>query len=191
MDDEPGVIQNIKFTIDSIPKVIRPDGHKKISHMMNFYWVIHFVGTAVMIGIISSGGVARKYDSLIGTLMVILQLMITKIFDSTNKLYDNCMRVQSNVADINFTVLGLIRDYHDLIDRGIDNNERAKERLKKLNDRVIANLEAYKRNMHTFTLIVNSFFWKSPEYTPFLEKDAIRDNFVAILTDFQKDIDRL
>jgi hypothetical protein len=94
------------------------------------------------------------------------------------------------VADINFTILGLIRDYHALFDRGINNNERAKERLKKLNDRVIENLEAYERNMHTFTLIINSFFWKSPEYTPFLEKDAIRNNFVAILNDFQKDIDK-
>jgi len=41
--------------------------------------------------------------------------------------------------------------------------------------------------MHIFTLFVNSFFWKSPEYTPFLEKDVIRDNFVTILNDFQKD----
>lgn len=191
MDDVPSdVIQNIKSTIDSISGIIQPGGHKKISHLMIFFWFVHFVSTGVLAFVVLKDRNDND-GSLIGTLMVILQLMITKIFESSNKLYDNCMRIQSNVADINFTILGLIRDYHELLDRGIDTNERAKERLKKLNDRVIENLEAYERNMHIFTLFVNSFFWKSPEYTPFLEKDVIRDNFVTILNDFQKDIDKL
>ncbi|AGE53323.1 hypothetical protein PBCVFr5L_787L [Paramecium bursaria Chlorella virus Fr5L] len=101
------------------------------------------------------------------------------------------MRIQSNVSDINYTILGLIRDYHDLLDRGINVNECAKERLTRLNDRIVENLEAYEQNMHMLTLFVNSFFWKSPEYTPFLEKDVIRDSFVTILNDFKKDIDKL
>ena len=182
------VIHNIKSTIDSIPGIIRTGDHKKISHMMIFYWVFHFVATAAMIGTISADGQQlKKFNELIGTLMVILQLTITKIFESTNKQYENCMRIQSNVADIKHTFLGLIRDYRELLYRGIDADEHAKERLTRLNDRIVENLQAYERNMHIFTLFVNSFFWKSPEYTPFLEKDVIRDNFVTILNDFQKD----
>ena len=191
MDDVSiDVIQNIKSTIVSIPGIIRPGDHKKISHLMIFFWVVHFVSTGALAFFVLKD--ENDNDAtLIGTLMVILQLMITKIFESSNKLYDNCMRIQSNVADINYTILGLIRDYHDLFDRGININDRVKERLKKLNDRVVDDLEAYERNMHIFTLFVNSFFWKSPEYTPFLEKNVIRDNFVSILDDFQKDIDKL
>jgi hypothetical protein len=194
MDDaslDPTVIQNIKTTVDSIPGIIRPGDHKKISRLMIFYWVFHFAATAAMIGTIAADGQMKKFNELIGTLMVILQLMITKIFESTNKQYENCMRIQSNVSDINYTILGLIRDYHDLLDRGINVNECTKERLTRLNDRIVENLEAYERNMHMLTLLVNSFFWKSPEYTPFLEKDVIRDSFVTILNDFKKDIDKL
>lgn len=184
---DPTVIQNIKTTIDSIPGIIRTDGHKKISRMMIFYWGLHFIATAIMTTFVILDK-ENQNSQLVGTLMVILQLMISKIFESSNKMYDNCMRIQSNVADINITILGLIRDYHCLLNKGIHNNERSKERLTKLNDRVVENLQAYKRNMHILTLFVNSFFWKSPEYTPFLEKDAIRDNFITILNDFQKEV---
>ena len=125
---------------------------------MIFYWVFHFAATAAMIGTISADGQLKKFNELIGTLMVILQLMITKIFESTNKQYENCMRIQSNVSDINYTILGLIRDYHDLLDRGINVNECAKERLTRLNDRIVENLQAYERNMHIFTLFVTYQF---------------------------------
>jgi hypothetical protein len=35
--------------------------------------------------------------------------------------------------------------------------------------------------MTTWKIVVNSFFWKSPDHTPMLQKDVIKDKFLRIL----------
>ena len=59
-----------------------------------------------------------------------------------------------------------------------------------LNEHILQDLETYSKNMHVWSILVNSFLWKSPEFTPYLEKDAIKDRISAIMSQLQKEDER-
>ena len=179
------ILEDINLTISSIPRIIKPNGHKRIGHTMIFFWVFHIVAVAIMTLFTI---LPPESDSvLIGTFMIILQLMVTKIFESLNKMYDNCMRIQSNVSDIQMTILNILKDYNDFIWVNADLNDHVTEYLSVLNERIITDLDAYSRNMQMLNIVGNSFLWKSPEYTPYLEKDMIRDKFTTIMVRLKRD----
>jgi hypothetical protein len=120
--------------------------------------------------------------------MIILQLMVTKIFESANKMYENCMRIQSNVSDINITILHAIKQYHAWIRKNnMDMYDDVSGMFDALNDHILQDLETYSRNMHALNILANSFLWKSPEFTPYLEKNAIKDRISAIMSQLQQE----
>jgi hypothetical protein len=179
------ILEDINITISSIPRIIKPHGHKKIGHTMIFFWAFHIIATAIMTLLII---IPPDTDNmLISTFMIILQLMVTKIFESTNKMYENCMRIQSNVSDIKMTILNILKEYNDFIWTNADLHDHVTEYLSILNGRIIADLEAYSRNMHLLNIIGNSFLWKSPEYTPYLEKGVIQDKFATIMMHLKRE----
>jgi hypothetical protein len=173
------ILEDINITISSIPRIIKPNGHKRIGNTMIFFWVFHIVSVAILT--LFTILPPDNDTVLLGSLMIILQLMVTKIFESLNKMYDNCMRIQSNVSDIQMTILNILKEYNDFIITNAKLLDHVTEHLSILNERIIADLEAYSRNMHILTIVGNSFLWKSPEYTPYLEKDVIRDKFATIM----------
>ncbi|AGE56378.1 hypothetical protein PBCVNEJV1_649R [Paramecium bursaria Chlorella virus NE-JV-1] len=170
------ILKDVNDTIDSISHEVKPHGHKKIGRIMIFFWSLHVVATVLLTVFLF-----RHPDDnvIIGTFLIILQLMIGKIFESANKMYDNCMRVQSNVADIKSNMIDIFREYKDLADKHVELQPDIVSSIEILNDRILEDLRVYSRNMCAFNIVINSFLWKSPEYTPFLEKDAIRDKFAT------------
>lgn len=178
------VISNFKNTISSIPEVIDENGHEKIARIMTCIWCLHLIATGIIVYFIVAPG---HDDTSFGTYLIVLQLMVSKIFESSNRMYDNCMMIQSNTADIKETILRLIKDYYDVFEQ-----KHTSEFVHDINyisildERIKDDLLAYSRNMHTWTIILNSFFWKSPEHTPFLEKDAIRDKLIMIINHLNK-----
>lgn len=178
------VIEKFKNTISSIPEVIDENGHEKISRIMTCIWCVHLIATGIFLYFIVSPG---HDDTSYGTCLVVLQLMVSKIFESSNRLYDNCMMIQSNTADIKETILRMMKDYYNVFEQKltpefVDDIHY----ISILEERIKDDLLAYSRNMHTWTIILNSVFWKSPEHTPFLEKDAIHDKLVMIIKHLQK-----
>ncbi|AGE56697.1 hypothetical protein ATCVNEJV2_652L [Acanthocystis turfacea Chlorella virus NE-JV-2] len=123
-------------------------------------------------------------DTTAGTGLVILQLMVSKIFDSINRLYDNSLKIQSNTADIKDVILSIIRDYHTLFDspgKKDPEYERCIESIAVLDNQIRDDLLVYSKNMRTWKIVVNSFFWKSPDHTPLLEKDVIKEKLLRII----------
>jgi hypothetical protein len=81
-------------------------------------------------------------------------------------------------------MLSLIRKYYDVFETmGIKDPEyeRCKEGIAILDNQITDDLERYSKNMTTWKIVMNSFFWKSPEHTPMLQKDVIKDKFIRIL----------
>ncbi|NBR46869.1 MAG: hypothetical protein EBT68_07140 [Verrucomicrobia bacterium] len=182
------ILQNLCNTITSIQSRVKPYGHKKIGRIMIFFWFVHLAATAALTILLIRD---QANNALIGTFMIILQLMVTKIFESANKMYENCMRIQSNVSDINITILHAIKQYHAWMKKNNTNMyDDVSDMFDALNEHILQDLETYSKNMHVWSILVNSFLWKSPEFTPYLEKDAIKDRISAIMSQLQKEDER-
>ena len=177
------VIEHFETTIKQIPLDIDDDGHKKISNINNFFWGVHLsITISLFCLIVLHDG---TIDSTAGTGLVILQLMVSKIFETINRLYDNALKIQSNTADIKDVIITLIKDYYNVFDMSKRNDpeyERCIESIAVLDHQIRDDLDVYSRSMRTWKIIVNSFFWKSPEHTPLLEKDAIKEKLLRIIS---------
>ena len=178
----PKIIKDFQYTINRIPTKIDQDGHKRISKITNVFWGIHFAITITLVWLIVSYD--GKINDVGGISLVVLQLMVTKIFDSAGKMYDNAVAIQISTADITEIMLSLIKKYYDLLDVPGNKNpeyERFREGIAILGNQIADDLERYSKNMTTWKIVVNSFFWKSPEHTPLLQKDVIKDKFLRII----------
>ena len=124
-------------------------------------------------------------DTTAGTGLVILQLMVSKIFESVNRLYDNALKIQSNTADIKDVIISIIKDYYNVFDTAKKDDpeyERCIESIAVLDHQIRDDLVVYSKSMRTWKIIVNGFFWKSPEHTPLLEKDVIKEKLLRIIS---------
>ncbi|AGE55718.1 hypothetical protein ATCVMN08101_668L [Acanthocystis turfacea Chlorella virus MN0810.1] len=177
------VIEHFESTVRQIPRDVDDDGHKKISMINNFFWGTHLSVTITLFAfIVMYDGIL---DSAAGTGLVILQLMVTKIFESINRLYDNALMIQSNTVDIKDVIINIIKDYHSVFDTSKKDDpeyERCIESIAVLDHQIRDDLVTYSKNMRTWRIVVNSFFWKSPDHTPLLEKDAIKEKLLRIIS---------
>lgn len=176
------VITNFETTIKQIPRDIDDDGHKKISKITIFFWGFHLsITISLFFFIVMYDG---TIDTTAGTGLVILQLMVSKIFESVNRLYDNALKIQSNTADIKDVIINIIKDYYNVFDSSKKDDpeyERCIESIAILESQIRDDLLVYSRNMRAWKIIANSFFWKSPEHTPLLEKDVIKEKLLRII----------
>jgi hypothetical protein len=177
------VIEHFETTIKQIPVDIDDDGHKKISKINIFFWGVHLsITISLFCLIVLQDG---TIDTTAGTGLVILQLMVSKIFESVNRLYDNALKIQSNTADIKDVIISIIKDYYNVFDTAKKDDpeyERCIESIAVLDHQIRDDLVVYSKSMRTWKIIVNSFFWKSPEHTPLLEKDVIKEKLLRIIS---------
>ncbi|AGE50231.1 hypothetical protein ATCVCanal1_560L [Acanthocystis turfacea Chlorella virus Canal-1] len=176
------VIEHFETTIKHIPIDIDDDGHKKISKINIFFWGVHLsITISLFCLIVLQDG---TIDTTAGTGLVILQLMVSKIFESVNRLYDNALKIQSNTADIKDVIINIIKDYYNVFDASKKDPEyeRCLESIAILDHQIRDDLVVYARSMRAWKIVVNSFFWKSPEHTPLLEKDVIKEKLLRIIS---------
>lgn len=181
------VVEHFQHTINQIHRYIDEDGNKKITRITNFFWTLHLSMTVVLFYFTLSK--QHNVDAIGGTGLVILQLMVTKIFDTMNRLYDNAVTIQSNTVGIKDVIISIIKEYYKVFDMpAITDNEYESciESIAILDNQIRDDLITYSKNMRTWKIILNSFFWKSPDYTPLLEKDAIKEKLLRILTRMTK-----
>jgi hypothetical protein len=177
------VIEHFETTIKQIPVDIDDDGHKKISKINIFFWGVHLsITISLFCLIVLQDG---TIDTTAGTGLVILQLMVSKIFESVNRLYDNALKIQSNTADIKDVIISIIKEYYNVFDTEKKDDpeyERCIESIAVLDHQIRDDLVVYSKSMRTWKIIVNGFFWKSPEHTPLLEKDVIKEKLLRIIS---------
>ena len=175
------VIEHFQYTIQQIPANIPENGHKKISRITSIFWLVHLSLTACIFYLIAAEDIEKVWANC----LVVLQLMITKVFESMNRLYDNSLTVQSNAADITDIILTLIKDYYNVFEPQNYSDadcERCVESISVLDHQIRDDLDIYSKNMRAWKIIVNSFFWKSPDHTPLLvDKDAIKNRLLRII----------
>jgi hypothetical protein len=176
------VITDFQYTLRKIPKKIDPDGHKKISKITHIFWGIHFSITITLLCLIVLYD--GKIDDLGGTGLVVLQLMVTKFFEASNKLYDNAVSIQNSTADITEVILALIKQYYDVFEKTEIKDpeyERCTESIAILDHQLRDDLDRYSRGMRAWKIVMNILIWTSPQHTPLLQKDVIKDKFLRII----------
>lgn len=170
-------IEELKSILSSIPNIIDEDDHKKVSRVMTFFWVIYHVTCSGVI-IWRIIGSPLFDDMIFGTVLVILQLMITKISDTCNRMYDTVLGIQNNTMKKKDVILLHVENYSNLV-RNIEVSEK-EHHVDIINNVLRDDLQTYKKNTCFIRILTNAILLKSMEPTPMLEKDAIKENLEAL-----------
>jgi hypothetical protein len=173
-------LEDFRDTIGTIPQSVKPYGHKKISNVMIFFWVVNLAATTAMTILILND---ERTSVLIGTFLIILQLIITKIFETANKMYDHAMRIQLNVNDVKLHMFKDLRTVAEIVSkRKHEDLSDIVHYIHTLNENIVYDLHKYEENMRLKIILLNCIIWKSPEFTLHLEeKDLISHKFSMIL----------
>lgn len=184
-------------SLDRMNKNIRPDGHSKIRKIMGMFWICHMILTITMTIII----IRQELVVLMSTFLVILQLYITKIFESLNRTYDKAMVVQTNVRYVRADMIEIAKRYATQLNFAmteehmnlmyVDVIDNASTRIKNLSQFIEKDVDAFIDDMKIASLIINALLWKSPEYTRYLEKDAVRTEFITMNETLEKNLNKI
>jgi len=184
-------------SLDRMNRDIRPDGHSRIRKIMGMFWIVHMMLTITMTIMI----IRQDLVVLMSTFLVILQLYITKIFESLNRIYDKAMIVQSNMRYVRADMIDIAKRYATQMSLAmteehmsllyIDVIENASTRIKNLSQFIEKDVEAFVDDMKIVSLVINALLWKSPEYTRYLEKDAVRTEFLAMNETLEKNLNKI
>lgn len=184
-------------SLDRMNKDITPDGHGKIRKIMGMFWIFHMILTITMTIVI----IRQELVVLMSTFLVILQLYITKIFESLNRMYDKAMVVQTNVRYVRADMIEIAKRYATQLNLAmteehmnlmyIDVIDNASTRIKNLSQFIEKDVDAFIDDMNIASLIINALLWKSPEYTRYLEKDAVRTEFIAMNETLEKNLNKI
>jgi hypothetical protein len=60
--------------------------------------------------------------------------------------------------------------------------------LRKLIKKINEDLDVYENNMKLKKILWNCITWKSPDYTPYLDKNVIQDRFDDIIRRLEKEV---
>ena len=176
-------IEELKITLSSIPNIIDEDDHKKVSRVMTFFWLIYLTCSGVIIWRIIAPPLLD--DLTYGTVLVVLQLMITKISDTCNRMYDTVLSIQNNIMKKKDIILLHVENYSNLV-RNIETDKD--HHVHVINNVLRDDLQTYKRNTCCIRILTNAFLLKSMEPTPMLEKDAIKENLEALYENIKNEL---
>lgn len=193
-----GSLSEFKIVLDVLVTKVRHNGHDKIRAVLFGMWLVHF---AIMIAIIwlsfkpqPSGGSDR-----LALLMIVLQLYFAKILKSLNQMYDKTIEIQSDLKSIQEDIVEISKIYKDqkkaykivLTDKQyIMIISELEHRFRSLATYILKDLYSYINSIRVLSLIINAFFWKSPYYNRYLERDGVSEAIRIINRHIDRKVDR-
>lgn len=121
---------------------------------------------------------------LIGLGMVVVPLYISKIIESLNHMYRKINKVYSESEYIKRRLIEIF-DACELRCRECPSekiNYSAGKNIVNLSRGILTDLATCEKETKVSNLIINSFMWKSPHYTKYLDRSFVNDKTGIILT---------
>ena len=148
--------------------------HTKVRKVLIGVWVINIL-CIVPIFVLSF---IRKNDgNVIGIGMVVVQLYISKIIESLNKLYDKLTKIYSETEYIKLRLIEIFNACEDHHRRcpNEDIKYSTGKYIVNLSRGILSDISTCDKETRISSIIINSVMWKSPHYTKFLDRSFVND----------------
>ena len=119
---------------------------------------------------------------LIGLGMVVVPLYISKIIESLNKVSDKLNKVYSDSEYIKLRLIEIFNACEEQT-RKCPNGQikhSVGKYIVSLARGILSDITACDKETKIKSLVINSFFWKSPHYTKFLDRTFVNDKTMLI-----------
>lgn len=155
--------------------------HSKVRSVLIGVWVINILS---IVPFFIYSILKDSQGDLIGLGMVVIPLYISKIIESLNKVSDKINKVYSESEYIKMRIIEIFNAC-ELRCRECPNekiNYSAGKYIVNLSRGILTDLATCDKETKISSLVVNSFMWKSPHYTKYLDRSLVNDKTGMILT---------
>ena len=121
---------------------------------------------------------------LIGLGMVVIPLYISKIIDSLNKVSDKLNKVYSDSEYIKLRLIEIFNACEEQTRKCPNGqiNHSVGKYIVSLSRGILADIVTCEKEVKIKSLVLNSFMWKSPHYTKYLDRSFVNDKTMLIKT---------
>lgn len=189
VDDSPnsdivefeGSLPEFKIILDKMATELNVDGLDRIRRVLYGMWFVHMTSMILIVWLSFS---SDNSSDRLGLLMIVIQLYFAKILKSLNQMYDKIMAIQTDSKSIQEDIVEISKIHRekkkDYVDILTSKNyimvvSDLEHRFRTLATCILKDLRIYTDSLRTLSLIVNSFFWKSPYYIKYLGRDAVEE----------------
>jgi hypothetical protein len=178
-----GSLPEFKIVLDILATKVNDKGIDKIRKVLFGMWVVHFAIMTTIVWLSLKSQAVGTVDRL-GLFMIVLQLYFAKILKSLNQMYDKTMAIQSDSKSIQEDIVEISKIHKDkkkeyekvlTSQKYIMIVSDLEHRLRNLATYILKDLRTYTDSLRTLSLIINAFFWKSPYYKKYLERNAVSE----------------
>ena len=178
-----GSLPEFKIALDILATKVNDKGVDRIRHILFGVWFVHLASMITIVWL-SFRDTNTTGSDRFGLFMIVLQLYFSKILKSLNQMYDKTMTIQSDSKSIQEDIVEISKihgekkkEYEKVLttQKYIMITSDLEHRLRNLATYILKDLRTYTVNLRTLTLIINAFFWKSPYYMKYLERNAVSE----------------
>ena len=153
--------------------------HARVRQVLIGVWVINIM---CIVPIFVLSFTKKNQGDVIGLGMVVIQLYVAKIIESLNKLYDKLTRIYSESEYIRLRLVEIFsacEEQHRKFPNAAIRFTVGKYIIS-LSRGILADIADCTKETKITSIIINSFMWKSPHYTKFLDRTFVNDKAIII-----------
>ena len=166
------------------------DCHEKVRRVMIFFWVLY----SLLILFLAPLVILESINPVLSIFFVVLQLNVTKIFESLNKTYDKTTVIQSNLISVKTDMLNIAKKMSMQLGgihlRESDLVEKTEGRMRIFGQMIERDVDTFIADMRIASIVLNAMLWKTLRYTKYLEKGVIHSEFISIREDFEEELQK-
>jgi len=157
---------------------------------MIFFWVLY----SLLILFLAPLVILESINPVLSIFFVVLQLNVTKIFESLNKTYDKTTVIQSNLISVKTDMLNIAKKMSMQLGgihlRESDLVEKTEGRMRIFGQMIERDVDTFIADMRIASIVLNAMLWKTLRYTKYLEKGVIHSEFISIREDFEEELQK-
>lgn len=121
---------------------------------------------------------------LVGLGMVVVPLYISKIIESLNKVTDKINKVYSDSESIKMRIVEIFSACEERVRKCPKEpiKHAAGKYITSLTSGILSDISICDKETRTSSLVINSFLWKNPHYTKFLDKAFVYEKSIMIIS---------
>ncbi len=153
--------------------------HSKVRSVLIGVWVINIL---CIVPFFVYSILQESQADLIGLGMVVIPLYISKIIESLNKVSDKLNKVYSDSEYIKLRLIEIFNACEEQT-RKCPNGQlkhSVGKYIVSLSRGILADIVTCEKEVKIKSLVLNSFMWKSPHYTKYLDRSFVNDKTMLI-----------